>query len=177
MKAPEIDAAVERIEGGDRQPLYLVIGEEVLAMRKAGRIAEALAAAAGCEVAVHKGAGGAELGSILADLFTYSLFEPAKIALVSGSAESSPTGTRQADLIDEAAKAGSSTTLAAWFVGCGDPLSSAERDRGGAAPAGAPVVRCRVRWKAAAEEPIPALPDSTCCRAARTTGKADDVGG
>lgn len=155
MKAPEIDAAVERIEGGDRQPLYLVIGEEVLAMREAGRIAEALAAAAGCEVAVHKGAGGAELGSILADLFTYSLFEPAKIALVSGSAIFADRDAA-ADLIDEAAKAVVDDSGAACPLG--DPLSSAER-----VAAGRLLQVLRLfgpgPLEGGAEEPISALPD------------------
>ena len=155
MKAPEIDAAVERIEGGDRQPLYLVIGEEVLAMREAGRIAEALAAAAGCEVAVHKGAGGAELGSILADLFTYSLFEPAKIALVSGSAVFADRDAA-ADLIDEAAKAVVDDSGAVRPLG--DPLSSAER-----VAAGRLLQVLRLfgtgPLEGGSEEPISALPD------------------
>ena len=102
MKAPGIDAAVERIEGGDRRPLYLVIGEQVLAMREATRIAAALAASAGCEVAVHKGAAGAEVGSILADLCTFSLFEPAKVALVSECAVFADRDAA-ADLIDQTA--------------------------------------------------------------------------
>ena len=55
MKTPAaIDAVVERIEGGDRQPLYLVIGEQVVAMKAATRIAGALAAGSGCGVTVHK---------------------------------------------------------------------------------------------------------------------------
>ena len=104
MKTPEIDAAVKSIESGDRQPLYLVIGEQVLATREATRIAEALGAAAGCEVAIHKGAAGAELRSILADLLTFSLFEPAKVALVVAS-EAFADKDAAADLVDEAAKA------------------------------------------------------------------------
>ena len=124
MKAPEIDAAVERIEGGDRQPVYLVIGEQVLATREASRIAKALAAAAGCEVAVHRGAAGAELGSILTDLFTFSLFEPAKVALVEASAEFADRDAA-ADLIDEAARAVVDDSGPTGALG--DPLSSAER--------------------------------------------------
>ncbi len=104
MKTPEIDAAVKSIKGGDRQPLYLVIGEQVLATREATRIAEALGAVAGCEVATHKGAAGAELRSILADLLTFSLFEPAKVALVV-ACEAFADKDAAADLIDEAAKA------------------------------------------------------------------------
>lgn len=124
MKAAEIDAAVERIEGGDRQPLYLVIGEQVLATREATRIAEALAAAAGCEVAVHKSAAVAELDPILADLYTFSLFDSAKVALVSGSAVFADRDAA-ADLIDEAATA--VVDDSGPIDPLGDPLSSAER--------------------------------------------------
>ena len=102
MKTPEIDAAVDRIESGDRQPLYLVIGEQVVAMREARRIAGVVAAAAGCEVTIHKGAAGAELRSILADLCTFSLFEPAKVALVSECAVFADRDAA-ADLIDQTA--------------------------------------------------------------------------
>lgn len=104
MKTPGIDAAIESIERGDRQPLYLVIGEQVVATREATRIAEALAEAAGCEVALHRGAAGVELRSILADLFTFSLFEPAKVAMVVAS-EAFADRDAAADLIDEAARA------------------------------------------------------------------------
>ena len=157
MKAPEIDAAVERIEGGDRQPLYLVIGEQVLATREATRIAEALAAAAGCEVAVHKGAGGAELGSILADLFTYSLFEPAKIVLVSGSAEFADKDAA-AGLIDEAARV--LDDEGRLVRGAGEPLPAAERTAAGRL---LQVLRLFGVDPVAgtAEEVIATLPDST----------------
>ncbi len=155
MKAPEIDAAVERIEGDDRQPLYLVIGEEVQAIREGTRIAEALASAAGCEVTVRNGASGAELGSILADLFTYSLFEPAKIALVSGSAVFADRDAA-ADLIDEAAKAVVDDSGAVRPLS--DPLSSAER-----VAAGRLLQVLRLfgtgPLEGGAEEPISALPD------------------
>ena len=151
-----IDAAVERIEGGDRQPLYLVIGEQVLATREATRIAEALATTAGCEVAVHKGAAGADLGSILADLFTFSLFEPAKVALVVGSAEFADRDAA-AELIDEAARVlGDAYSL----VGvAGEGLSVAERQAAG------PLLQTLRLFgidpvAGAAEEAIAALPDS-----------------
>ncbi len=115
-----IDAAVERIEGGDRQPLYLVIGEHVVAMKAATRIAGALAAGSGCEVAVHKRP--AELRPILADLLTFSLFDPAKVTLVSDSAIFADK-TAAADLIDDAE--------AALPVTAGAALSSAGKEAAG----------------------------------------------
>ena len=157
MKAPEIDAAVERIEGDDRQPLYLVIGEEVQAIREGTRIAEALASAAGCEVTVRNGASGAELGSILADLFTYSLFEPAKIALVSGSAEFADKDAA-AGLIDEAAQV--LDDEGRLVHGGGEPLPAAERTAAGRL---LQVLRLFGvdPMAGAAEEVVAALPDST----------------
>lgn len=168
MKAPEIDAAVERIEGGERQPVYLVIGEQVLATREATRIAEALAAAAGCEVAVHKGAAGAELGTILADLFTFSLFEPAKVGLVEASAEFADRDAA-AELIDEAAKVlGDDYGLVG---GAGERLSVAERKAAG------PLLQTLRLFgidpaTGAAEEAIASLPDS-----ALAGGKSQRIGG
>ncbi len=168
MKAPTIDAAVEQIEGGDRQPLYLVIGEQVLATREASRIAEALAAAAGCEVALHKRTSGAELGSVLADLFTFSLFERAKVVLVVGSAEFADRDAA-AELIDEAAKAlGDDYGLAGV---AGEGLSVAERTAAG------PLLQTLRLFgidpvAGAAEETIAALPDS-----ALAGGKSQRKGG
>ncbi|MCY3927147.1 MAG: hypothetical protein OXG81_02595 [Acidobacteria bacterium] len=168
MKAPTIDAAVERIEGGDRQPLYLVIGEQVVATREATRIAEALATAAGCKVVLHKGAAGAELGSILADLFTFSLFEAAKVALVVGSAELADRDAA-AELIDEAAKVlGDDYGLAGVT---GEGLSVAERKAAG------PLLQTLRLFgidpvAGAAGEAIAALPDS-----ALAGGKSQRKGG
>ena len=120
MKAPEIDAAVERIAGGDRQPLYLVTGEHVLAMKAATRIADALAARGGCRTTVHRQP--AELRPILADLLTFSLFDPAKVTLVVDSAAFADRAAA-AGLIDEAE--------AALPVAAGAPLSAAGREAAG----------------------------------------------
>jgi len=147
VKAPAIDAAVERIEGGDRQPLYLVIGEQVLADSAASRIAGALAGASGCDVATYKRP--AELRPILADLSTFSLFDAAKVTLVCDSAIFADR-TAAADLIDEAE--------AGLPVSAGDPLSNTQKEAAGrllqalrlfgvAAGAGAP------------EETVSSLPD------------------
>ncbi len=168
MKTPEIDAAVRSIEGGDREPLYLVIGEQVVATREATRIAEALGAAAGCEVAIHKGAAGADLGSILADLFTFSLFEPAKVALVVGSAEFADRDAA-AGLIDEAAEALGDNY---GVVGvAGERLSVAAREAAG------PLLQTLRLFgidpgAGSAEEVIGALPDS-----ALAGGKSQRKGG
>lgn len=120
MKSPEIDAAVERIQGGDRQPLYLVIGEQVLANGAGTRIAEALAAGGGCEVATYTRP--VELDSILADLLTFSLFEPAKVTLVCDSAVFADRSAA-ADLIDEAE--------AALPLAAGATLSTAQKEAAG----------------------------------------------
>ena len=115
-----VDAAVDRIESGDRQPLYLVTGEQVVAMKAATRIAGALAAGSGCEVAVYRRP--AELRPILADLLTFSLFDPAKVTLVSDSAIFADK-TAAADLIDDA--------TAALPVSPGSALSSAGKEAAG----------------------------------------------
>ncbi len=120
MKTPEINAAVESIEGGDRQPLYLVIGEQVVAMKAATRVACALAAGSGCEVSVYRRP--AELRPILADLLTFSLFDPGKVALVSDSAIFADR-TVGADLIDDAATA--------LPIPAGAALSSAGKEAAG----------------------------------------------
>ena len=168
MTAPEIDAAIERIEGGDRLPLYLVIGEQVLATREATRIAEALAAAAGCEVAVHRGTAGAELRSILADLFTFSLFDSAKVAVVAGSAAFADKDAA-AELIDETAAALNEDRGLAG--GAGETLSPAER-----VAAGRLLQTLRLfgidPFAGEAEETISSLPDS-----ALAGGKSQRRGG
>lgn len=120
MKTPEIDTAVERIEGGDRQPLYLVIGEQVVAMKAAARLADALAAGSGCEVSVYRRP--AELRPILADLLTFSMFDPGKVTLVSDSAIFADR-TAGADLIDDAATA--------LPISAGAALSSAGKEAAG----------------------------------------------
>ncbi len=120
MTTPEIEAAVERISGGDRHPLYLVTGEPILANSAGGQIASALARESGCEVVVYRRP--AELRPILADLLTFSLFDPAKVALVCDSAIFADR-TAAADLIDEAE--------AGLPVAAGAALSSTQRESAG----------------------------------------------
>jgi hypothetical protein len=82
-------------------PLFLLQGDRVLAEPAAMRLAETLAAQAGCEVEVHRRP--AELGRLLADLRTYSLFATAKVVVAIDSAVLADRGAA-ADLIDEAAE-------------------------------------------------------------------------
>ncbi len=98
MNASDIEAALERIEAGEAKPLYLVVGDQVLALKAATRIADALAKKGGCEPAVHRRPG--DLGSILADLLTFSMFDQAKVRLVVDSAVFADR-TAAAGLIDE----------------------------------------------------------------------------
>jgi DNA polymerase III delta subunit len=87
---------------GEARPLYLVHGDLVVAEPQAARLAEALAAKAGCRVERHRRP--PNLARILADLRTYSLFSPAKVVLVVDSALLADAAGA-AELIDQAAEA------------------------------------------------------------------------
>lgn len=82
-------------------PVYLVEGDLVAAEPQAARLAEALAAKVGCPVRRYRRPPG--LGTILADLRTYSLFDAAKVVLVVDSAIFADEKTA-ADLVDQAAE-------------------------------------------------------------------------
>ena len=99
---PDLEAVESAIAGGEVGPLYLVAGDRVLAEPAALRLGEALAAAAGCSVEVYKRP--AELGPLLADLKTYSLFAPAKVVVAVETAILADAKAA-ADLIDEALEA------------------------------------------------------------------------
>jgi DNA polymerase III delta subunit len=90
------------IGAGKTRPLYLVTGEPVLAEAAAKRIADALAQPNGVRVESFRRP--ADLGSILADLRTYSLFGSGKVAMVVDSAVLSDRRAA-AYLIDQAAEA------------------------------------------------------------------------
>jgi DNA polymerase III delta subunit len=83
------------------RPLHLVTGEPVLAEAAARRIADALALPSGIRVESFRRP--ADLGSILADLRTYSLFGTGKVTLVVDSAVLSDRRAA-AYLIDQAAE-------------------------------------------------------------------------
>lgn len=99
MPKASIESLLRAIEGGTSQAIYLVSGDLVVSEPAGRRLAEALAAEAGCEIETFRRP--SLLGPILADLRTYSLFSSAKVALVT---ESSLLVDRRgaAELIDQA---------------------------------------------------------------------------
>jgi DNA polymerase III delta subunit len=97
----EEDRILRDIGGGRTRPLYLVTGEPVLAEAAAKRIADAVAQPNGLRVESFRRP--ADLGPILADLRTYSLFASGKVAMVVDSAVLSDRRAA-AYLIDQAAE-------------------------------------------------------------------------
>ncbi len=79
-----LDEVLEAVGAGRRSPLYLVAGDRVLAEPAAVQLGERLAAQAGCELELHRRP--ENLGRILTDLRTFSLFSTAKVAVVVDSA-------------------------------------------------------------------------------------------
>jgi DNA polymerase III delta subunit len=155
------DQIMARIGEGDVGPLYLVVGDRVLAEPAAVRIGEELARRSGCEAEVHRRP--AELGPLLADLKTYSLFAPAKIVVAVETAVLADA-TAAARLIDEALEAGS--------VELDEDQALSERQRRSA---------CRLMQtlrlfqldsaSGSAVEIVAALPDSVLQGAARSGGR------
>jgi DNA polymerase III delta subunit len=94
-----IDKLLQAVAEGRREPVYLLHGDLVLAEPAARRLAEALAAAAGCDVEVRHQP--PRLGPLLDDLRTFSLFSPAKVLLAVNTAALSDRGAA-ADLVDDA---------------------------------------------------------------------------
>ena len=94
-----IDAMVDKVAASGVESLYLVVGDRVLSEPGAMRIGEALARTAGCEVEVYRRP--AELGTLLADLKTYSLFSSAKVVVAVETAVFADAQAA-AQLIDEA---------------------------------------------------------------------------
>ena len=103
MANPAIDKLLKTLAAGDEPPsaIFLVTGDLVVAEPQATKLAEALATKVGCDVQTHRRPAG--LGSILNDLRTYSLFDSAKVVLVTDSALLADRSAA-AELIDEAAK-------------------------------------------------------------------------
>jgi DNA polymerase III delta subunit len=97
--SPAVDRLLETIDQGKREPVYLVAGDRVLAEPAAGRIGEKLAGLVDCEVETHRRPAG--LGSILADLKTFSLFASAKIIVAVETAVLADQRAA-ADLLDSA---------------------------------------------------------------------------
>ncbi len=97
----DLDTVLAAVEGGRRRPLYLVVGDRVLAEPAAVRLGERLAAQAGCDTEVHRRP--ESLAAILDDLRTYSLFASAKVVVAVDSAVLADLSAAAA-LIGEAAR-------------------------------------------------------------------------
>lgn len=102
MAKPTIDGLVADIAAGKGRQVYLVTGDLVLAEPPAKRIAKALAEKVGCEVEIHRRPG--QLGTLLQDLRTFSLFATGKVTLSLGTAVFADRSAA-AELIDQAEEA------------------------------------------------------------------------
>lgn len=98
--ASSLDAILKKIDAGDIEPVYLVSGDLVAAQPQALRLAEAVAAKVGCTVESYKRPD--RLGSLFADLRTFSLFGNAKVVATVDTALLADAKAA-ADLIDQAA--------------------------------------------------------------------------
>ncbi|MEM7048455.1 MAG: hypothetical protein AAF604_02300 [Acidobacteriota bacterium] len=94
-----VDKVLAAIAAGDGGAVYLVAGDLVLAEPAAQRVADALAAKAGCEVEIYRRPD--RLGDLLDDLRTFSLFAPAKVLLATDTAVLADRHA-VADLLDDA---------------------------------------------------------------------------
>ena len=120
MSSREAETILRAIAQGEIEPVYLIGGEAVLAGPVGTKVAEAVAAARGCEVQGHRRP--ESLAGILADLRTFSLFDSAKVVLVVESALFADRAAA-ADLLDEAGDV--------LPLGEGDELTSRERRAAG----------------------------------------------
>ncbi len=102
MAEAPVDKILKDVAAGEVRPVYLVSGDAVLAEPPAQRLAAALAERAGCEVEIHRRP--AELGSLLQDLRTFSLFASGKVTLVVDSALFADEKAA-AELVDQAEEA------------------------------------------------------------------------
>lgn len=116
---PRVDPLLASAAQSGPQPVYLVHGDVVLSEPAARRLAEGLADAAGCSLEVHRRP--ERLGFLLADLRTFSLFDPAKVVLVVDSAVFADQRAA-ADLVDAAAE------VAPVDLDSGGDLSARERE-------------------------------------------------
>ncbi len=116
---PRVDPLLASAAQSGPQPVYLVHGDVVLSEPAARRLAEGLAEAAGCPLEIHRRP--ERLGPVLADLRTFSLFDPAKVVLVVDSAVFADQRAA-ADLVDSAAE------VAPVDVDSGGELSPRERE-------------------------------------------------
>ena len=90
------------IQDGPPSPIYLVRGDRVVSEPAAARLGEKLAGLVGCDLESHRRP--PDLGDILADLQTFSLFATGKVVLASETAVLADLSGAAA-LIDDAAEA------------------------------------------------------------------------
>ena len=102
MAGPSLERLLAALADGQRHPIYLISGDLVVAEPQAEKLARALAEAAGCEVETRRRP--TDLGSVLQNLRTYSLFGEAKVSLVVDSAIFADKESA-GELIDQAAEA------------------------------------------------------------------------
>ena len=156
-----IDAISDEISETGVGSLYLVVGDRVLSEPGAIRIGEALAKSAGCEVEVYRRP--AELGPLLADLKTYSLFASAKVIV---AVETAVLADAQAaaQLIDE--------SLESCPITVDDEVNLSESQRRSASRLLQTLRLFQIDSQAgSAEEVIGALPDSALQGAAGGGGR------
>ncbi len=102
MAKSTLDQVLKVIAGGERNPVYVVSGDLVVAEPQAEKLAGALAESSGCAVETRRRPAG--LGEILQNLRTFSLFDAAKVVLVVDSAIFADRKAA-AELIDQAEQA------------------------------------------------------------------------
>jgi DNA polymerase III delta subunit len=120
--ADAISALKDRAAAGEGGPVYLVIGDRVLAEPAAERVAAAAAGRAGCEVERHRRP--PSLAPLLADLRTFGLFATGKVLLAVETGAFADKNAA-ASFLDQAAEA---LPLSGSGSGSGAPdLSAAER--------------------------------------------------
>ncbi|MEM7350982.1 MAG: hypothetical protein AAF657_09270 [Acidobacteriota bacterium] len=102
MAKPSLDRLLQGVNAGEKHPVYLIYGDLVVGEPQAEKLAQAVAEKSGCGVETRKRP--ADLGTILQNLRTYSLFEAAKVVLVVDSAIFADRSLAAA-LIDQAEEA------------------------------------------------------------------------
>jgi DNA polymerase-3 subunit delta len=102
MAGTTVEKILKDVAAGKVRPVYLGSGDAVLAEPPAQRLAAALAERVGCEVEVHRRP--ADLGALLQDLRTYSLFSSGKVILAVDSALFADEKAA-AELVDQAEEA------------------------------------------------------------------------
>lgn len=95
-----IDALIKAVDGGSTSPLYLVVGDRVVAEPAAKRLGERLALISGADVELRRRP--EHMAALLADLKTFSLFSAGKVIIAVDTALLADRDAAAA-LIDQAA--------------------------------------------------------------------------